>query len=68
MIKLYTTGCPKCKILEKKLDEKGVRYEKITNIDVMKTKGFRLVPMLEIGTELFDFGKAIRYVNDLEVN
>ena len=22
MIKLYTTGCPKCKVLKKKLDEK----------------------------------------------
>ena len=25
---LYTTGCPKCRILEKKLSDKGIGFEK----------------------------------------
>ena len=30
-IELYTTGCPQCLILEKKLDLKGIPYEKVTD-------------------------------------
>ena len=28
---LYSTGCPKCRVLEKKLDKAGITYELITN-------------------------------------
>lgn len=65
MIKLYTTDCPKCKILKKKLDEKNVKYEKITDIKVMAELGIRAVPVLRVDDTLMDFGKAIRYVNEL---
>ena len=40
MIKLYTIGCPKCSILEKKLDAAHVNYEKVTDKDIMIEKGF----------------------------
>ena len=32
---LYTTHCPKCEILAKKLTEKGVGFEVVTDVDEM---------------------------------
>ena len=29
MINLYTTHCPQCKVLQAKLDEKGIKYNVI---------------------------------------
>ena len=29
MVKLYTIDCPKCKVLEMKLDQKNIEYEKL---------------------------------------
>jgi len=62
---LYTTFCPKCKVLEKKLHDKDVVYEEITDVDIMTEKGFRTVPMLEVDGEVMDFSKAAEWVNTL---
>lgn len=35
---LYSTDCPKCKILQEKLNEKGIDYEKISDTDIMLKK------------------------------
>ena len=32
MIKMYSTHCPKCKILETKLKQKNIEYEECTDI------------------------------------
>lgn len=62
---LYTTFCPKCKVLEKKLHDKDVVYEEITDVDIMTEKGFQTVPMLEVDGEVMDFSKAAEWVNTL---
>lgn len=62
---LYTTFCPKCKVLEKKLAEKNLVYETVTDVDVMSEKGFQTVPMLEVDGEVMDFSKAAEWVNKL---
>ena len=61
---LYTTGCSKCKILESKLNEKEIKYDVCEDKEVMKSKGFRSVPVLELddGT-ILTYGKAVKYVN-----
>lgn len=33
MIKLYSTGCPKCKVLKKKLEMSGKEFEVIEDAD-----------------------------------
>lgn len=60
MIKLYSTHCPKCKILETKLKQKNIQYEECNNIEEMLSKGIQSVPVLEIDGKMLDFGKAIR--------
>ena len=61
---LYTTGCSKCKILESKLNDKNIEYNVCEDKEVMKSKGFRSVPVLELddGT-ILTYGKAVKYVN-----
>ena len=62
---LYSTGCPKCKVLEQKLDKKGIEYEKRTSLDEMLELGFKSAPVLSVDGEIFEFSKAVKAVNDL---
>ena len=62
---LYTTGCPKCRILKKKLEEKNIEYEICNDIDAMLEKGFVTAPVLEVNSEVMDFKTAVDFVNKL---
>lgn len=64
MVILYTTHCPKCKVLETKLKSKNIEYTEVTDIDEMTKKGFQATPMLEIDGEIMDFVKANTWVNN----
>ena len=66
MITLYSTGCPKCKVLEAKLNQKKVSYEICKDTEVMVEKGYMTLPMLEVDGEPKDFINAISYVNSLQ--
>lgn len=59
---LYSTGCPRCKILKDRMDEIGMSYEVCADKEVMKQKGITSVPVLEIQGELLNFSKAIEKV------
>lgn len=61
---LYSTNCPKCFVLEKKLNEKNIQHKTITDADIMIKRGFTTAPMLEVDEELMDFGKAVNWVNE----
>ena len=61
---LYSTGCPKCMILKKKLDEKGVAYDVKQDVDEMLSLGIETVPVLMVNGELMTFAEAVRWVND----
>lgn len=64
-MRLISNGCQKCKILEKKLNENGLKYEKSNNIQELITLGFKTIPMLELNGEYLDFGKAIKWIQDM---
>ena len=64
---LYSTGCPKCRILETKLQSKGIYYTKNTSVDEMTKLGFTNVPMLKVGNDYLDFGDAVRWINEVKV-
>ncbi len=66
MITLYhSDGCPKCMLLERALQEKGVEYESVTDINVMLEKGFMSVPMLGVDDKNLAFPQALKYVKNL---
>ena len=60
---LYTTHCPKCVILEKKLNSSGMSYTSVDDVDVMMSKGFISSPVLEVNGSTMDFAKAVAWVN-----
>lgn len=64
MIKLFTTHCPKCKILTKKLQENNIVFEEETNVDIMLSMGITTVPMLKIEDTLMDFLQANQWLNN----
>lgn len=61
---LYSTGCPKCKVLKKKLDSKNINYIENNNTDDMTNLGITQVPVLSIDGELLPFVKANEWVNN----
>lgn len=65
MITIYTTQtCPKCKILKKKLQEKGIEYKEFNDEDEMQRMGILSVPVMDVDGEQLDFPAAIKYVNE----
>jgi glutaredoxin len=65
MVTLYTTHCPKCIILEKKLQDKNIEYQICDDIDLMLSKGMQEAPYLEVEEKgLMNFTKAIKWVNE----
>ena len=61
-ITLYTTGCPKCKILEKVLNEKGLPYIEVTDVEEMLAKGFKSAPVLEVDGVFFPYDAAQEFL------
>lgn len=60
---LYSTGCPKCRVLKSKLTSKGVQFEENKSVEVMESMGIKEVPVLSVYGELLDFSRAIQWVN-----
>jgi hypothetical protein len=60
---MYSTHCPKCQVLEKKLQQKGIEYNVVTDTLEMGRMGIRSLPVLSVNSELLDFKKAIEWVN-----
>ena len=69
-INFYTIHCPKCDVLEKKLNTKKIEYTMITDTGVMQQKGFDTMPVLEIDGKTMPFAEAVKWVNsqELELN
>jgi len=61
---LYTTHCPKCRILESKLKQKNIPYKTIEDVEIIKQKGFITVPMLEVENTIMDFTTANKWINE----
>ena len=61
---LYEHGCPNCLRLKNRLDEKGIQYEDVTDIELMRSKGFKSAPKLEVDGVVMDFVDAIKWVKE----
>lgn len=60
----YSTNCPKCKILEKKLIEKNIKFTKNNNVVEMTELGIDQVPVLSINGSLLNFVEANKWINE----
>lgn len=63
MVTLYSTGCPRCRVLKQKLDAKQIAYEVVDSIDKMESLGIESVPVLSVDGELLQFIPAVEWVN-----
>ena len=64
MVKLYTTKCPKCLVLEKKLVSKGVDFILETDVSPVIEKGYSTAPILQVDDEYMEFPEAVQWVNN----
>ena len=61
---LYSTGCPKCNILKKKLEDAQMEYSVVEDVDVMLSKGLKEVPWLEVDGSLMNFVDSSKWINE----
>lgn len=66
-VKLYSTRCPKCKVIETKLNNKGIDYQLELDIDRInefaKEEGITSAPILVVDGEALDFTHANTWLN-----
>jgi glutaredoxin len=65
VVTLYTTHCPKCKILLERLEKKNIAFETCEDMKVLVAKGFKTVPMLEVDGQMMDFMQANKWVSEV---
>lgn len=65
-ITVYSTTCPNCKLLEDYLEKKGIKYDKVSDVDVMLEKGFDHVPMVEIDGVVMEMDAAMLRLGGIE--
>ncbi|MBR4155379.1 MAG: hypothetical protein IKU01_01570 [Bacteroidales bacterium] len=65
---IYSTNCPRCKILIKKLETAGFTdYEVINDVKEMQSLGITTVPMMSVnGGRIMDFKTSIDWINAQE--
>jgi glutaredoxin len=63
-IVLYSTHCPKCKVLESKLKQKNINFEENNNVELMVQKGFTTAPVLEVDEKVYNFKEAVEWIKE----
>lgn len=62
---LYSTGCPKCTVLKKKLQAKNIEFTEINDVDTMLKMGLDEVPVLKVDDQMMPFKKAVEWVKEV---
>lgn len=63
-VTLYQHGCPRCRVLKMKLDQKGIQYDEVTDVETMKAKGFQEAPKLEVNGVVYGFKEAVEWIGE----
>lgn len=66
MITLYSTGCPKCNILERRLMNDGISFNISNDVDELIDMGFQNAPVLQIGDSFIDYANAMKLLKVFE--
>lgn len=62
---LYTTHCPKCNVLYKKMNDKGINFETCEDIELLIEKGFMSAPILFDGKKYYTFSEAMELIKNM---
>lgn len=60
---LYSTNCPKCKVLEAKLKEKEIEFTTITDVKIMRKLGMLSAPNLAVNDVIMNFKDSVDWLN-----
>lgn len=63
-IVLFSTKCPKCKVLEAKLKQSNIEFEEINDVNLMVQKGFKSAPVLEVDGVAYNFKEAVDWIKE----
>ena len=66
MPKLYTTHCPKCEVLYKKLEAAGLQFSVCDDVDQIIALGFQSAPILEIDGQYMNFKQAVDWIREVQ--
>ncbi|WP_455717505.1 hypothetical protein [Anaerosporobacter sp.] len=61
-ITLYSNHCPQCRYLEKLLKDLNYEYKEVNDLDIMQSKGFMSMPMLEVDDNVMNFASALNWI------
>ena len=61
---IYSTGCPRCKVLKKKLSDKGIKFDEVSDEAKMEALGIESVPVLSVDGTLLEFHDANEWINN----
>lgn len=67
MVTLFSTNCPKCRVLEQKLNQKNIEFNKNSDMNEVIEKGFMSAPVLKIDDVYLDFTSAVKWVNGQDI-
>ena len=62
---LYSNHCPKCNVLIQKLKLAKIKYEEINDINIMISKGFMSMPILEVDGKVMTFMEAVEWIKGM---
>lgn len=62
-IVLYSTGCPRCDVLKRKLGDNNIQYTECNDTEKMLSVGIIEVPVLKVDNNLLGFSDAIKWIN-----
>lgn len=64
---LFSTHCPRCRVLEAKLKQKGIEYEEHNDVEEMLALGLKSAPGLSVhGGPPMNFTEALAWLKTQE--
>lgn len=67
MITLFSTNCPKCKVLEAKLTKDNINFTICHDVSELIDKGILEAPILKINKDTYlNFSEAIKWIKENE--
>ena len=67
-IVMYSTGCPKCNVLEKKLNAANIEHEVCADeqkvFDVCTELQLNSLPILQVDDKYYTFSAAVKWVGE----
>lgn len=62
-IVMYSTGCPRCQVLRKKLAKLPYTVTIIEGEEGIEALGKTSAPILSVGNQIMEYGEAIKWAN-----